>query len=222
MMARRGVLGVLAVGAVAVLGGCGLVVSENFYRFRMTVEVETPQGLKSGSSVMEVIATKGSIQIGDQNGSGIGMRGEAVVIDTADGPLFVLLKQPDAEGPLARSVTLAMVPDALQQGVIATVGKLGGIFGGGKGELSRDDWPMMVRFRDINDPKSVVKVNPEAVGVKRIVVETTSDDVTTGIEKRLVWLSDEGLTLDPAGRPTINPTFAQTIRQREFSTEIGK
>lgn len=80
----------------------------------------------------------------------------------------------------------------------------------------------MVRFGDLNDPKSVKQVDPEAVGVRRIVLETTSDPVTTGIEKRLGWLRDGGLTLDPGGAPTTNPTFAQTIRQSEFSSEIPK
>ena len=79
---------------------------------------------------------------------------------------------------------------------------------------------MMVRFADINDPKSVERVDPKAVGVKRILLETTNDDVTTGIEKRLGWLSNGGLTLDPSGGPTTNPTLPQTIRQREFSSEI--
>lgn len=49
---------------------------------------------------------------------------------------------------------------------------------------------MMVRFRDLNDPKSVERVDPDAICVRRITAETTSDDVTTGIEKRLGWLRD--------------------------------
>lgn len=46
----------------------------------------------------------------------------------------------------------------------------------------------MVRFRDINDPRTVEMVEPEAVGVKRILLEATQDPVTTGIEKRLGWM----------------------------------
>ena len=105
MMARRGVMGVLAGAAAAVLGGCGG--SSASYRFRMTVEVETPQGLKTGSSVMEVRLTRG-MAIGDSSGVGSSVRGEAVVVDLPDGPLFVLLQVPDAGPPLQ-----AIVPDAL-------------------------------------------------------------------------------------------------------------
>ena len=192
-------MGVLAGAAAAVLGGCGG--SSASYRFRMTVEVETPQGLKTGSSVMEVRLTRG-MAIGDSSGVGSSVRGEAVVVDLPDGPLFVLLQVPDAGPPLQ-----AIVPDALlgrrssgPDEVMADTAKLGSTwFSEYKADLPRhrdngceqsdNGWPLMVRFRDLSDPKSVEKVDPEAIGVKRIVVETTSDDVTTGIEKRLGWLS---------------------------------
>lgn len=49
---------------------------------------------------------------------------------------------------------------------------------------------MVVRFRDIQDPKSVVEVNSETAGVRRIVLETTRDDVTMRIENRLAWLKN--------------------------------
>lgn len=233
MMARRGVMGVLAGAAAAVLGGCGG--SSASYRFRMTVEVETPQGLKTGSSVMEVRLTRG-MAIGDSSGVGSSVRGEAVVVDLPHGPLFVLLQVPDGGPPLQ-----AIVPDALlgrrssgPDEVMADTAKLGSTwFSEYKADLPRhrdngseqsdNGWPLMVRFRDLRYPKSVEKVDPEAIGVKRIVIETTGDEVTTGIEKRLRWLRDEGLTLDPDSGPSFspNPPLALTIRQREFSTEIG-
>ncbi len=50
-------------------------------------------------------------------------------------------------------------------------------------------WPMMVRFRDLRDPLSVEPVDPDTIGVQRIRLETTHDPVTTGIEKRLTWLT---------------------------------
>ncbi len=63
----------------------------------MTVEVATPQGLKTGSSVMEVRIARG-MAIGDQSGVGSSLKGESVVVDLPDGPIFVLLKLPDAGG----------------------------------------------------------------------------------------------------------------------------
>ena len=51
-------------------------------------------------------------------------------------------------------------------------------------------WPMFVSFGDPKDPKSVREVSPESIGVSRITIEITDEDVTTGIEKRLGWLPE--------------------------------
>ncbi len=45
-MTRRGIMGLMASVATATLTGCGAPMSAS-YRFRMTVEVETPQGIKT-------------------------------------------------------------------------------------------------------------------------------------------------------------------------------
>ena len=73
---------------------------------------------------------------------------------------------------------------------------------------------MMVRFKDIHDPKSVEAVDPQAVGVKRVWVETTSDAVSTGIEKRIPWLvtaENAHYTGIPLGE--IYPTDPMDIRR---------
>jgi hypothetical protein len=157
----------------------------------MTVEVETPRGLKTGAGVMEVSAYHTLALTSEEKPGGGGLKGEAVVVDLPGRPLFVLLKRPDAMGSLAAAVTLALAPDAKVGGLdayIDAVRKLGGWSAHAKADLPREDWPLMVRFKDINDPKSVEKVDPDAIAVKRILLETTRDDVTTGIEKRIPWI----------------------------------
>ena len=65
-----------------------------------------------------------------------------------------------------------------------------------KAEVPLKHIPFLVRFRDEKDPKTVEAVDPSnlaasfGVGVrlKRVTMETTSDAVTTSIEKRLGWL----------------------------------
>ena len=59
---------------------------------------------------------------------------------------------------------------------------------------------MLVTFGDINDPKSVERIDPAAIGVRRIIVEVTDEPVTTGIEKRLGWLGSHRGSLDYSGR----------------------
>jgi hypothetical protein len=56
---------------------------------------------------------------------------------------------------------------------------------------------LLVRFSDVNDPKTVERVDPADLatsfgpGVKlvRATIEITKDPVTTGLEKRLPWLA---------------------------------
>ena len=45
--------------------------------------------------------------------------------------------------------------------------------------------PMFVTFSNPSDPRTVREVSPEAIGIDRITIEITDEDVTTGIEERL-------------------------------------
>ena len=90
-MTRCGVFGLFA--AALALDGCSKILP-NEYRFRMTVEVQTPQGLKTGSSVYEVSARKHVALTSEEAERSAGVRGEALVVDLPGGPLFVLLKTP--------------------------------------------------------------------------------------------------------------------------------
>lgn len=218
MMARRAVMGLLGGLAVVTVAGCDPFVRSASYRFRMTVEIETPQGVRRGSSVMEVVAQKGSFSLGDTTGNGVGLAGEAVIVDLPTGSVFVLLELPDARGPLASVATVALAPDARGgdgSNFFSAVKRLGGWFGSASAELPRESWPMMVRFRDINDPKSV---EPSQIGVKRILLETTSEPVTTGIKLRLPWLvsQKQESSLDETFTFAIKPTLAQRLRHSNF------
>ena len=189
MIARRGVLGVFGFGFVGLTGGCGLF-GGNSYRFKMTVEVDTSQGIKTGSSVFQVTARKLAALTSEEAEVSDGLKGEAVIVDLTEGPVFVLLKSPQEALYLHRAATVALsgkMFTSLDE-LVDMVGDLGSWFGSAKAELPAKEWPLMVRFGDIKDPKSLEAVDPAAIGVKRIVLETTSDDVTTGIENRLMWL----------------------------------
>ena len=196
----------------SLLTGCGGGRTAS-YRVRMTVEVQTPEGLETGSSVIEIRLTRG-MAIGDSSGVSSSVRGEAVVVNLPDGPLFVLLQVPDAGAPLQTIVPEALLgrPSSGPDQVMADTAKLGSTwFSGYKADLPRthynrfqsnnDGWPIMVRFRDLNDPKSMSRVDPDAVGVKRILLETTRDGVTTGIEKRIPWVDHLDQYLADRGNP---------------------
>jgi hypothetical protein len=227
MMARRGALGLLAGSIAVLLGGCGLFFRSGSYRFRMTVDVETPEGVRTGSSVYEVTAHKSPALTSEEHEGGGGLRGEAVVVDLPGGPLFVTLKMPVAGEDLGEAATFALAPDTKRGNVdayVAAVGELGGMSGSARAELPREDWPLMVRFRDTTDPTSVVEVDPEVVGVHRITIKTTDDDMSIGIDKRLGWLHKHigSLVRQPRNILIKEMTAAALLTVRDFSTELNK
>src|SRR4051794_37743626 len=91
-MTRRGLMALLAGGPVALLSGCG---GANSIRYRLTLEVETPEGTKTGSGVIEHMARHNDgffRDLGAGAGLAVGTRGEAVIVDLgARGLLLCLL-----------------------------------------------------------------------------------------------------------------------------------
>jgi hypothetical protein len=79
----------------------------------MTVEVETPQGVRTGSSVMEVTASK-QLQVTSETRPLVsGLHGEAVIVDARSGPVFVLLEPKNKRdlSTLQEAATFALAPD---------------------------------------------------------------------------------------------------------------
>lgn len=169
------------------------------WRQKLTVEVETPEGLKSGSSVQNVVLKLGSKTPPNGARGSARVQGEAVVVDLGKrGFLFVLLKgatfQGDADvlAPFTfNSVTRSPHTEIAAEKVNAQP------LGVAK-PLVKKTYPLFVTFKDINDPASVVQVNPDdmqatfssGVKLKRMVLEMTADPVTHGkVESVLVWLN---------------------------------
>lgn len=196
MMARRGVLGLLAGGAAALLSGCGLF-GGNSYRFRMTVEVETPQGLKTGSSVYSVLGFTTSELITGGTSSDTEFKGEAAMVDLGGGRvLFALLRMANwtsSDDNLAIMSMKAMDPDYDYNKKDSAQRIAAGRAIVSPAEVAPQDYPLLVTFKDMQDPTSLTRVDPAnlaasfgpGVWLKRIVVEVTDDEVTAGIAERL-------------------------------------
>ena len=219
MMARRGVLGGLIGGAALILmmAGRGLG-SKSSYRFKLTVEVDTPEGLRSGSSVYEVTAWN---QFGlDPSGQvrRWEVKGEAVAVELPNGKmLFSLLKTGAIHNDLAGMSMTALDP-AFKNDIVESARRIARRNGiRSPAAVAPSDYPLLVTFRDLSDPASIEKVAPDDLSMsfgsgfalKAIAVEVTDDAVTTGIEKRLVWLPDvhqilRGREFKPAGIPVGN------------------
>lgn len=231
MMARRGVLGVLAGGAAVLLSGCGLF-GGNGYRFRMTVEVETPQGLRAGSSVYQVTVQKQSpFMTGNVRSKEL--RGEAVAVDLPGGKtLFALLKTGNPSLDDLALMSMAALDPNFKNDWHESTKEIAASWSSLRSEVSTQDYPLLVSFMDIQDPATVIRVDPEAldasfgpgVRLKRIMVEVTDDDVTTGIEKRLGWLDSHvgSLVRRPGDLPLGEMPEVQRLNVTVFRSGVSK
>tara|TARA_R110000868_G_scaffold409282_1_gene694495 strand:- start:4338 stop:5030 length:693 start_codon:yes stop_codon:yes gene_type:complete len=217
--ARRAILSLFAGGTAAALGGCNPSYARRSYRYRLTVEGDYP-----GSAVYEILAEHTRfVLLSEERPGGSLLKGEALTLETPTGPVFLLLRPAEDGESLISAVTHALAPDIPTGGhknFWKAVGRLGGWFCSAKADLPRIDWPMMVRFHDVNDPKSVEQVAPQAVGINRIFLETTANDITTGIEHKLAWLPRQtGSFVKRLSVPDpTNPPIAAILTRRDFST----
>lgn len=218
MMTGRGVIGLLVGGVVMFLAGCG---DRNSLRYKMTMEVETPQGLRSGSAVRQVRLSGGGFMFGEGRKLWRLQQGEAVAVDLPDNQtLFALLSGGDGDVDYAGQVPLrAGVNDS--DGVI----ELWPNAPATRGLKHTNPAPMLVKFDDIHDPKSVKWVDPAdlaasfgvGVNLKRITIEKTNEPVTTGIEERLEWFADyRNLQLN-GHRYNDSTEFSSSLNRLNFS-----
>ncbi len=245
-MRRRDVFRLLAVGGCGALTGCGIFRPSEELRFRLTVEVDTPEGLKSGSSVIEV---RGVQNPGWVNPEGRGTRssykGEAVAVDLPDGQtLFALLRTQSgasnaADYPyLAFQDGLKASSDRLEsmrmmrgwKGQVQPMPPTERVLGNGGHDIPA--LPLLVSFSDIRDPLSVEQVDPTAlektfgpgIVLRRITVTITNDAVTSGIDKRLAWRSQikDGMLNGLRSEDFRRPELAAHLSIFDFSTERPK
>ncbi len=174
-------------------------------RYRVTVEVDTPQGPRSGSAVWQVRTSKG-IGIPGPEAGGLGRqaRGEAVAIDLPRGKLFLLVGNPGGDvspEDLMRALLRRYIsahPDtsprpkerdwrADLQGIRQSRASIA---------LEPDEYPLLVTFSNLSDPLSAQMVDPAnlaaafgpGVSLRRITVTVTDDAPTENIDDILPWL----------------------------------
>ena len=199
--------------AALALAGCGRSAS---YRYKLTISLNTPDGVKTASVVNEVTLREIYIE-----GTGIAdnLDGEALYLDLGPGrrPLLALVIgvcdngfcSTDFKtwgellkhwfGPIPTNMMARLYGDR-----ISGSGRTNGLFKEfatlakvrPPPVLQPSDLPMLVTFDDINDPKSVrlVKSNDLAASLgpgvswRSITLQPTHEPLTTGIEQKLPWL----------------------------------
>ena len=209
----------LAVMAIVVISACGIGGEQlPAYRYRATVEVKTPEGLRIGSSVIEVRTRRfGKEALPQARGYKTDVEGEAIVVDLGKrGTLFAVLTGRETEA-WPSSVIYSVLPRSLltasQRERFAAVLALSGEHQVSpyKGPAGREleNYPALVHFRDPKRPETATIVAPDklaevfgaGVSLNRITVARTEAPITRGIRSQLPWLREE-----PTG--TIDETFS--------------
>ena len=236
---------------VVVLLALVIIVPITFWKFvtysqthewhqKLTVQIETPAGLVTGSSVSDVIFTHNpnSIGYGATGGNPYKMRGEAVVVELMPGKyLFALLKGVNFAGNT--DIIVRQLYEGKGRKTFA--GKPALTFyrnmkaGDGK-PLSEKAYPLLVTFSDINDPASVKKVSHNNLAasfgagysLKSITLEITDEKVTKGVvEGVLGWWRkyfENGYTMNGEKRIAygVNDPLADRMTVGVFKTRGSK
>lgn len=205
-MRRRGFLWGCAAVSILSQSGCSAAKEVPTYRYRLSVEVDTPDGLRTGSSVIEV--QQRLVRPGSSPGHTAivrRVRGQAVAVELSDGrTLFALLRSEDDVDWAAAVMQTAAPrhPDEsfteqfdnmlLIKGEVELPPRWPPVAGG----LRLAGYPLLITLADLSDPTSIERVDPgdlaatfgDGVSLRRISVQLTDDPVTTGIKERLEWL----------------------------------
>jgi hypothetical protein len=190
---------VLALG----LAGCGG--RSESYRYKLTLAVNTPDGIRRSSSMTEWDFWEVSIPA---RGTPHRLRGQALYLDLGPGarPLIALLTSHLHEKPGGviwdwSGASLLSKSYGLQEGFgnddafLDWVARLSHVRG--PVTITPADLPDLVTFADVNDPMSVIEVNPndlqaalgQNVTWNEITLDMTDEPVTTSIKSKLPWLS---------------------------------
>jgi hypothetical protein len=161
-------------------------------RYRLTYEVQTPEGLKVGSSVIQVDYEDTSLVPIFHGAGHSDITGEAAVVDLGQGKyLFSLITRANDLPYLAFPQDLARfkkLPPLLRY-LNETKPKT---------QLPFGVLPQLVTFADVNDPTSAREVNPnnlaasfgEGYELKSVGFEVMNDAPTYGaVNAALVWFS---------------------------------
>ncbi|MCP4183593.1 MAG: hypothetical protein GY761_09790 [Hyphomicrobiales bacterium] len=191
-------LWIVAVAAFVVLGYL-LLYPTYTWNQKLTLEVETPEGVKSGSSVIEArVVYQPTLGFPEGKGMSNHWRGEATIVDLGQKRfLFALLGHPVNEAQATFKNSILQDPDARYP--VISYSKLVRLRQ--KAVVPFSHLPLLVTFTDINDPASVKRVDPydlaahfgAGVKLKAATLEITGEPVKMGeVEKVLGWLDSFG------------------------------
>lgn len=183
------------------ISGCGRTES---YRYKLTLAVSTPDGVKRGSTVVQVTFRDVSFPA---QGTMHKLDGQALYLDLGPGrrPLIALLtsrlhrkyddeiRWTEEAGPGTRLILRAYGEPRSREFMddVPRVARLRGPH-----KISPNDLPDLVTFEDMRDPSSVIEVDRNDlqgslgsnITWNEVAIESTNEPITRGIEHDLPWI----------------------------------
>ncbi len=228
-------MGIILAILVFAVGGLGLWLYSAWdtatMRYRLTYVIEAAGETKTGSSIVQVRREDTTKLPLPNTGYGNRVTGEAVVVDLGGGKyLFSLLKESK------RTRTDSTAAEWLPYTVFKDLGSEGmnpveftRMLADKKPSesLAHYQLPLLVTFTDINDPASVVRVDPDdleshfgaGVKLKAVTLEITDEPVTNGrVEGVLGWWKEYR---EKHYRLNGKRSFAHPIKSKNFADLVG-
>lgn len=211
------------------LAACG---RSETYRYKLTLAVHTPEGVKRGRSIAEVLFFDVSIP---ERGTMHRLRGEALYLDLGAGrrPLIALLtsqlrpkygkdlRWSRDGGPIFSFLTrlYGETPSSDFMDDVARIARKRG-----PRAISPNDLPDLVTFEDVNDPNTVRTVDPNDLQAtlgpnvtwNEITLESTDEPVTKEIALKLPWIPYYWCGMLDGERYSNGRTVANTLSTADF------
>ncbi len=180
------ITGVLLISAVA----CSLVFPTFYFRYRLTFDVKVNDSVRSGSGVIEVVYSifPDALTVNSGMTGVIGhIYGYAITTDLGDrGLMFAVFRTENYDYSVGYTPLIAyglaapLLPSELKKNLQLLERKSGWV------DVPDRALPLLIRFRDIDDPWSAEKVDPknlsasfgEGVALVRARLELTDEPIT--------------------------------------------
>lgn len=196
--------GIMLILAALACGAAGCAGFKTTLRYRLTVVVDTPNGVRSGSSVVEATGSYDPGFPGSRAGlADVQIRGEATPVSLGNGKyLFAVFSWVD---PPTRILTMLTVPFKDQLPPISpdptqtrkTMMLQFRALANARGirDVNKEDWPVIATFANLKDPYSI-RIAPATelatvmpgYQIIRMTVEITNDRKSEKIIQIIPWL----------------------------------
>ncbi len=181
----------------SILGACDALTLAHRYRYRMVVEVQTPEGIRTGSAVREIVYHKAFLKLPESAGASASQRGEAVVVALPQGRKLFALLPTNAYEPLQAAFgndSNETLTAAIHDRRVAELKPI-------PGRISEQSgFPLIAYFKNIDDPMSIEIIDRDSVknrfgigyNLSRVTIQMTGSAVSHDINRYLPWLSKLG------------------------------